>query len=64
MNKIFKIGEQVKFVKEWEDKVKPNVGLVDKRVSKDPRFIWVKFDVPSPPANVLLVPVDKIESAE
>jgi len=62
MNKNFKIGEEVRFVKEWADKVKPNVGKIDKKVSKDPKYVWVKFDVEYPPANVLLVPVDKIES--
>lgn len=64
MNKNFIIGQKVKFTKDWADKITPNFGTVDKRVSKDKNHIWVKFDVDSPPANVLLVPADKLEIDE
>lgn len=64
MTKNFIIGQKVKFTKDWANRVSPNFGTVDKRVSKDKEYIWVKFDVEAPPANVLLVPVDKLEIDE
>lgn len=58
---MFKVGEKVKFTKEWLNKITPNCGVVSKKKSKDPNFVWVEFDVPNPPANVLLCPIDKLE---
>lgn len=59
--KKFKPGNMVQFTKNWFDKVTPNFGVVDHKPSNNKNCIWVKFDVPSPPANVLLVPIDQLE---
>lgn len=64
---MFKAGQKVKFTKEWSDKVKPNHGVVyeDAEIEKAPQgFVWVHFDVAAPPANVLLVPEDKLEKCK
>lgn len=61
MAKVFKAGQLVQFTKDWFDKIKPNVGTVAHRTPPDKNHVWVKFDVTAPPANVLLVPVSKLE---
>jgi hypothetical protein len=62
--KVFRIGERVRFTADWAEKITPNFGVVSDKKSKDPKCIFVKFDVEAPPANILMVPVDKLESDE
>ncbi len=59
---MFKVGEKVKFIKEWAPYVKPNFGLVHKKKSKDPNFVWVELGTSTPEQeNIFLIPVDKLE---
>lgn len=64
---MFKNKEKVKFVKEWADKIKPNTGFVyisDDITPPPEGHVWVHFEVAAPPANVLLVPLNKLEKAK
>lgn len=41
---MFKVGQEVKFVAEVENHIKPNTGMtVHKRVSNKPDCVWLEF---------------------
>jgi hypothetical protein len=60
----FKVGQLVQFTKDWSDKIKPNFGKIHAKNPPDSRHVWVHFDVEAPPANILLVPVNKLEALD
>lgn len=62
--KVFRIDQKVRFTKDWADKITPNFGVISKKHCPDPKCVFVRFDVEYPPANELMVPIDKLETNE